>query len=27
VSGRLFLTPSPDGWQVFGYDVTKGRFA
>jgi hypothetical protein len=27
VSGRLFLTPSPDGWRIFGYDVTKGRFA
>jgi hypothetical protein len=27
VSGRLFLAPSPDGWRIFGYDVTKGRFA
>jgi hypothetical protein len=27
VSGRLFLTPSPEGWRIFGYDVTKGRFA
>jgi hypothetical protein len=27
VSGRLFLTPSPDGWRIFGYDVAKGRFA
>jgi len=27
VRGRLFLTPGPDGWQIFGYDVTKGRFA
>ena len=27
VSGRLFLTPSPDGWRIFGYDVTKGRSA
>ena len=27
VNGRLFLTPSPDGWRIFGYDVTKGRFA
>jgi hypothetical protein len=27
VSGRLFLTPSADGWRIFGYDVTKGRFA
>jgi hypothetical protein len=27
VRGRLFLTPSPDGWRIFGYDVTKGRFA
>lgn len=24
VRGRLFLTHSPGGWQVFGYDVTKG---
>lgn len=23
VSGRLLLTPSADGWQVFGYDVTS----
>jgi hypothetical protein len=27
VRGRLFLTPGPDGWRIFGYDVTKGRFA
>ncbi|MBF4762561.1 hypothetical protein ISU07_05440 [Nocardioides islandensis] len=27
VSGRLFLTPSAEGWRIFGYDVTKGRFA
>jgi hypothetical protein len=27
VSGRLFLTPSPEGWRIFGYDVSKGRFA
>jgi hypothetical protein len=25
VRGRLFLTPTPDGWRIFGYDVTKGR--
>jgi len=24
VRGRLFLTPGPDGWKVFGYDVAKG---
>jgi hypothetical protein len=24
VAGRLFLTHSPGGWKVFGYDVTKG---
>jgi len=24
VRGRLFLTPGPKGWQVFGYDVAKG---
>ena len=24
-AARLFLTPGDDGWQVFGYDVTKGR--
>jgi hypothetical protein len=24
VRGRLFLTPGPHGWQVFGYDVAKG---
>jgi hypothetical protein len=24
VKGRLFLTHSDRGWQVFGYDVTKG---
>ena len=27
VRGRLFLTPGPDGWRIFSYDVTKGRFA
>jgi hypothetical protein len=27
VRGRLFLTPGPDGWRIFGYDVTKGRWA
>jgi hypothetical protein len=27
VRGRLFLTPSPDGWRIFGYDVTKGAVA
>jgi hypothetical protein len=27
VRGRLFLTPTPDGWRIFGYDVTKGRAA
>ncbi len=27
VRGRLFLTPSPEGWRIFGYDVTKGRAA
>jgi hypothetical protein len=27
VRGRLFLTPTPDGWRIFGYDVTKGRGA
>jgi hypothetical protein len=27
VRGRLFLTPSPDGWRIFGYDVTKGRWS
>ncbi len=27
VRGRLFLLPSPEGWRIFGYDVTKGRFA
>ncbi len=27
VQGRLFLTPTPDGWRIFGYDVTKGRGA
>lgn len=25
VRGRLFLTPGAGGWQIFGYDVTKGR--
>lgn len=25
VRGRLFLTRGPDGWQVFGYDVTAGE--
>ena len=24
VKGRLYLTPTPQGWQVFAYDVTKG---
>ena len=24
VRGRLFLTPGPNGWKVFGYDVAKG---
>jgi len=24
VRGRLFLTPGPGGWKVFGYDVSKG---
>jgi hypothetical protein len=24
VQGRLYLTPSPDGWKVFGYDMSKG---
>ena len=27
VRGRLFLTWTPDGWRIFGYDVTKGRAA
>jgi hypothetical protein len=27
VRGRLFLTPSPEGWRIFGYDVTKGQVA
>lgn len=27
VRGRLFLTPQADGWHIFGYDVTKGRWA
>jgi hypothetical protein len=27
VRGRLFLTPTPEGWRIFGYDVTKGRGA
>jgi hypothetical protein len=27
VRGRLFLTPTPEGWRIFGYDVTKGRWA
>ena len=27
VRGRLFLTPTPSGWRIFGYDVTKGRAA
>jgi hypothetical protein len=27
VRGRLFLTRTPDGWRIFGYDVTKGRGA
>jgi hypothetical protein len=25
VRGRLFLTPTADGWRIFGFDVTKGR--
>lgn len=24
VRGRLFLTPTGDGWKVFGYDLTQG---
>ena len=24
VQGRLYLTHEDDGWQVFGYDMTKG---
>ncbi len=24
VQGRLYLTPTPQGWRVFGYDMTKG---
>ena len=24
VKGRLFLTPTKNGWKVFGYDMTKG---
>ena len=24
IGGRLFLTRSEDGWQVFGYDISKG---
>ena len=24
VQGRLYLTHADDGWQVFGYDMTKG---
>ena len=27
VRGRLFLAPEADGWHIFGYDVTKGRWA
>jgi hypothetical protein len=27
IQGRLFLTPGDDGWQIFGYDVTKARGA
>ena len=27
VRGRLFLTPGAEGWRIFGYDVTKGRWA
>ena len=27
VRGRLFLTPTAEGWRIFGYDVTKGRGA
>jgi hypothetical protein len=26
VRGRLFLSPGADGWRIFGYDVTKGRW-
>ncbi|HWJ09898.1 MAG TPA: hypothetical protein VNS46_11005 [Nocardioides sp.] len=25
VSGRLLLTPSAEGWRVFGFDVSRGR--
>ena len=25
VQGRLYLTRADGGWQVFGYDITKGR--
>ena len=24
VRGRLFLTPTGDGWKIFGYDLTQG---
>ncbi len=24
VTGRVYLTPTKSGWQVFGYDLTKG---
>lgn len=24
VGGRVYLTPTPDGWRIFGYDLTKG---
>jgi len=27
VRGRLFLTATPEGWRIFGYEVTKGRGA
>ena len=25
VTGRLLLTPGKDGWQVFGFDVSRGE--
>lgn len=25
VSGRLMLTPTADGWQVFGFDLARGQ--
>ena len=27
IAGRLFLSTSGNGWQVFGYDVKRGRVA